>query len=116
MAIFSDNSMQPADFPVGGIEQKRADLVAARIHLFLAGIRAGKFNRLTFPCKAQWLSEAVCRVKRRLLTVAGAAHVGDILGDASCFPFNCAHEHARGHQNPSLYGFQRAASTMTASP
>ena len=45
---------------------------------------------------AQWHRETGRREDtRRLLTVAGAAHVGLA---APCFPFNCMHEHACGHQ------------------
>lgn len=69
----------------------------------LAGIRADKSNRLTFPCD--------CTVVLRgglspsfhddaCFTVAGAAHVVPMrMSSASCFPFNCRHEDVREHQN-----------------
>src|SRR5471032_2847494 len=74
----------------------------------LAGIRAGKYGYPTFPCllyQAQWLSGTACRsrpVERddTCLPLRGQ-HTFAALA-ASCFPFNCAHGHERGHQNPSI--------------
>jgi len=43
---------QPADFPVGQIEQKCMNGgKTGTLPPVLAGIRAGKFGRLTFPCE-----------------------------------------------------------------
>ena len=72
----------------------------------LAGIRACKQSRFTFPCA---LHSGIKRPVAmhydawRLLTVAGAAHVDhESTLQAPCFPFNRAHEHTHVHQNPAI--------------
>jgi hypothetical protein len=89
--------MQPADVPVGQIEQKwelKMTIEDGQGHSdrehpvrtlppVLAGIRAGKYGYPTFPCSTiastvvvrDSLSPASCWEGRHLLTVAGAAHV-----------------------------------------
>lgn len=90
--------MQPADVPVGQIEQKWelkmtiedgrmairiANIPVRTLPPVLAGIRAGKYGYPTFPCSMiastvvvrNSLSPASCREGQHLLTVAGAAHV-----------------------------------------
>ncbi len=69
----------------------------------LAGIRANKSGKLP--------SHADCTVARRLaghdeavtlvLPLRGQ-HTLAVSCTAPCFPFNCTHGHARGHQNPAI--------------
>ena len=64
--------MQTAHLPVSGLNRN-----AWAFPPVLAGIRAGKRHRLTFPCaRHSGLKRRICRQRRRLFTVAGAAHVG----------------------------------------
>ena len=74
----------------------------------LAGIRAGKCGYPTFPCSMiastvvvrDSLSPASCWRGDTCLPLRGQHTFA--ASAASCFPFNCAHGHERGHQNPAI--------------
>src|SRR5476649_2294446 len=70
----------------------------------LAGIRADKSNRLTFPCKAQWLSEAFYRVLCDTCLPLRGQHT------RACVRLRVsrltAHlDRCAGTKTPTLYGF-----------
>lgn len=80
------------------------DVLIRMLPPVLAGIRADKPARPTFPYKKysglrDALSAELMLRTDACFTVAGAAHVCHLMTQASCFPFNCGHGHGRGHQN-----------------
>ena len=117
--------MQPADVPVGQIEQKWELKMTIEDGHGPFGSRTSPFAHfhLSWPVSglasaAVSPSHAVRTVvfrggssfrERHLLTVAGAAQVSR---GASCFPFNCTHGYVCGHQN----GVDYTQSSTTISP
>jgi hypothetical protein len=83
------------------------DVIICMLTPVLAGIRADKPARPTFPYKKHSGLRDALSVELMLrtdacFTVAGAAHVCHLMIQASCFPFNCGHGHVRGHQNCAI--------------
>jgi hypothetical protein len=89
-----------ASFPAGAVNQKcgEPEFSGAALPPVLAGIRAPKSNRIAFPCViAQWRTMRPAEIISALVYRCGGSTRLFVMN--ACFPFNCAPETTRGHQN-----------------